>query len=96
MAFDADDLAAFLDADMPGYQAATYDGATAINGLFRNAGAIGLGIVAGTDPTFTCRADDIAADPRDKTLLINGTAYTIADYRPDATGEMMVLSLQAP
>lgn len=94
MGFDAADRAALLDEDMPGYALATYDGTAAVAGLFRAVPSVVLGLVGGSEPAFLCEADDLAADPRGKTLVVNGTSYTIRDATPDGRG-FVSLQLEA-
>lgn len=92
----AESLDAFLRTDDFAV-AATYDGATTVNGLFDNghADAFAGVAVAGSSPSFVCKAADVAADPRGKTLLIGSATYTIREFQPDLTGGLVTLILEA-
>lgn len=87
MAF-TEDLDAFLDEDEFAV-AALYDGTASILGIFDNGygeAPLGLVGVGGTEPRFRCKAADVDADPADKTLVIDGTSWTIVRGEPDGTG----------
>ena len=93
----AADRLSFLDVDEFGVSA-TYDGATAIIGIFDNdflqvlGGEIG---VESSGPQFLCRTADVSSVVHGKTLLIGSTTYTVKGVEPDGTG-MTTLMLQAP
>lgn len=82
MPFDADDLAAFNDPDMPGYVVATIGG-SAVEGRFRAAYADALGM-AGTQPGFSAPLDDLAGVEEGAAVVIGGVSYTVEEVkRPD-------------
>lgn len=72
---------------------ATYNGATSVNGIFDSPdlGVLGVG---GDNPSFMCKASDVAADPTGKTLVVNGTTYTIRDIRPQDDATIVQLQLE--
>jgi hypothetical protein len=72
--------------------AATYDTTQTVNGIFDEPDFGQLG-VAGTNPTFTCRAADVAANPTGKPLIVNAVTYAIRDIRPLDDGAVVVLEL---
>lgn len=77
MAFDAADLAAFNDPDMPGAVVATIS-STAIAGRFRKAYAEIL-MTAGNKPTFVAAIADLAGVALDAAAEIDGINYTVAE-----------------
>lgn len=82
---DAADRAAMLE----DWDTATYDGDTALAGIFDNGYAeAGVGVVGvqGTGPQFVCREADVDANPTGKALVVNGTSYTVVRGEPDGTG----------
>lgn len=94
MPFDAADIAAFNDSDMPGYYAATL-GAASVAGRFRaNYGEV-LGI-AGGQPAFSGASSDLTGAAVGGSIIIGGTSYTITAIEPDALGQtgQTVLRLQ--
>ncbi len=90
MAF-TEDLTDFINDDTPGYVLATLDGIS-VEGIFDNGSAAGLGML-GTNPTFTCASASAPSSKRNKTLVVNGTSYTVREIKPDGTG-MSVLELE--
>ena len=84
MPFDADDLAAFNDADMPGYALATI-GASEVAGRFRKDYAEALGI-AGSVPQFSAADDDLTGVTQGSSLSIAGTGYTVTSIQPNGRG----------
>lgn len=93
MPLDAADIAMFFDEDMPGYALASIGGAE-IPGLFRSPYAESFGLAAGSAPVFRCASADVASVAQDAAATINGTAYTVAEIKPDGTG-MTLLILEA-
>ena len=90
----SEDLDLFFDpADFA--TAATYNGATAVNVIFDAAYLEQLGI-SSTNPVALGKASDFPAAAVNKTLLINGTTYTIRDRQPQDDGAMVLLQLSAP
>jgi hypothetical protein len=92
MPFDAADLAAFLDPDMPGYALATVGGAP-VGGLFRSPYAESFGLVGTGSPAFRALSSDLAAVAPGDSIDIRDTAYRVAAVRPDGAG-MTVLDLK--
>lgn len=90
-----EDLSVFFDADEFAI-AATLQGGGTVNVLFDNEYTRALDMVASTDPVAVARAADVAAGDVNKTLTINGTAYTIRDRQPIDDGAMVRLQLEAP
>lgn len=84
MPFDADDLAAFQDADMPGYALATI-GASEVAGRFRKDYAEAFG-VAGNAPQFAAADADLAGVSQGSSLTIGGTGYTVTAIQPNGRG----------
>lgn len=83
MAFDADDLAAFNDPDMPGYAVATIGG-TSIAGRFRKSYGEAL-MVSGIKPTFVASVAELSACAVGAAVKIGGVDYTIDEIiTPDA------------
>jgi hypothetical protein len=79
------------DADRRGFldEEALYDGSATIPGNFANGNAeapAGLVGVLGREPSFRCIEDDVDEDPAGKTLVVNGTSYTIIRGEPDGFG----------
>ena len=91
MPFDAADIAAFNDSDMPGYAAATL-GASTVDGRFRQSYAEALG-VGGGQPMFAAASSTLTAAAVGGTATIGGTSYTITAIEPDTFGQT-VLRLQ--
>jgi voltage-gated potassium channel Kch len=91
--FEATDLAALTDPADFG-TVATYNGSTAVNGVFssRYHEPFG-GEVEGQALTFLCAASDLPNAAQNDTLLINGTTYTVVNVRP-ARGGLIELVLR--
>jgi len=87
-----EDLTEFLDTDDHAV-AATYDGATTVNGIFDNAYVDVLG-VASANPVFLCRAADVPAAGVSKTLVVSGTTYKIRNREPESDGSLVLLQLE--
>lgn len=88
MAF-AEDASEFLDTVHGFAVAATWNGTTTVNGIFDNEYfEIGVGTpgAEGSQPSFFCRAADVAAAAQGDTLLINSVTYTVVSVQPDGTG----------
>lgn len=78
-----EDFAGFFDtADFA--TAATFDGASTVNGIFLSADQDVLG-VAQPHPVFRCAAASVSS-PVGKTLVIGSTTYIIRDATDDGTG----------
>jgi hypothetical protein len=93
---DSDDAAAMLDPADFGTEA-VYNSAATVNVIFDREYLRQLGIVAGADPSALGRASDFpAATAVGKTLLIDGTSYTIRDRMPQDDGALVLLQLEAP
>ena len=91
MPFDAADIAAFNDSDMPGYAAATL-GASTVAGRFRQSYAEVMGI-SGGQPMFGAASSDLTTAAIGGTVTIGGANYTITAIEPDTFGQT-VLRLQ--
>lgn len=91
MPFDADDIAAFNDSDMPGYAAATL-GAATVAGRFRASYAEVLGI-SGRQPAFSGASSELTGAAIGGAITIGGSSYTITEIEPDTFGQT-VLRLQ--
>jgi hypothetical protein len=87
MNWDATDLAAIFDPDMPGYAAATIGG-VAVPGLFGSGfGTAFGGLVSGEEPTFRCAAAAVASVTEGSTLIIGATTWTVrSDPELDGSG----------
>jgi hypothetical protein len=85
MPFDTDDIAAFVDADMPGYVLATVAGVP-VGGLFDNGYTEAFGMVSGRTPSLKCASSAVAAAVRGTAVVVNGANYTVALPQPGTTG----------
>lgn len=91
MPFDAADIAAFNDSDMPGYYAATLGTAT-VAGRFRHSYAEALGI-GGGQPMFSGASSALTGASVGGSIIIGGVSFTITAIEPDTFGQT-VLRLQ--
>jgi hypothetical protein len=57
-----------------------------VDGIFDNAFELVQGAVEDSQPTFTCRAGDIADVSHGATLTIGTTTYKVVGVHPDGTG----------
>jgi len=76
------------------WESAGYGGTKTVSGVFLNGyaeAAVGLVGVGGTEPRFVCAAADVDADPTGKSLVIDGTTWTIIRGEPDGTGLMRLV-----
>lgn len=89
MSLDADDLAQFMDEDMPGYITATVSG-TPVGVLFSNGYGSALGM-AGSAPAILAQAADVSGVARGAAVTVDGTAYTVASIEPDGSGHTRLL-----
>ena len=89
MPFDAADVAAFFDEDMPGYAIGTFSFGD-VDGLFSNNYADALGF-SGTSPVFVCSKTDAASVAQGDAVVIGGINYTISRIEPDAGMTRLVL-----
>jgi hypothetical protein len=87
-----EDLDTFLDTEEHALEA-TYDGATAVKVIFDNEYLEQLGI-AGTGPVALGKAATFPANAVGKTLLVNGTSYTIRGREPVDDGAFVRLTLK--
>lgn len=86
-----EDLSAFFqNADFA--TSAYYDGTRTIQVIFDQPD-LTQNMVAGTNPTALCNADDVDADPTGKTLVIDSVTYTIRDFQPQDDGSVVQLQL---
>lgn len=91
MPFDAADLSAFVDPDMPGYVSATIDGQP-VAGLFHERYEEAFGLVGGTGPVLRV-VDAVAAD-RGSSVVIGARSFTVAVVRVEMF-RMKSLQLEA-
>lgn len=90
-AWDADDLATLLDADMPGHHVATI-GAAQVGGLYRAPYADALGgLVGGNSPTFRAATADLAGVAVGTALTVAGLNYTVDAMRPVNLGHTVLI-----
>lgn len=87
--FDADDLAAFFDPDMPGHALATIGGKE-VGGLFRKPYAESFGLVGGDNPAFRAPSSDLTGVRAGDDIAINDIHYTVASVRPDGAGTTLL------
>jgi len=73
--------------------AAVFDGTNVINGIAGNAYATVDGIATST-PTFECVGSSVPS-AIGKSLVVDGTSYTIVGIRPDGYG-WVILDLEVP
>lgn len=92
MTFDAADLAAFFDPDMPGYAVASFAGGD-VAGLFGSGYAQAMAMVSGSQPTFQAPAADLGAVAEGTALTINAVSYKVREVRPGSAG-ITVLALE--
>ena len=69
---------------------AMYAEGVSIEGMFFNpfqeAGDAQFSVFNSTNPVFVCLATDVDTDPRNDSLRIDDTEYTIVNYQTDGTG----------
>ena len=94
MPFDADDLAAFLDPDMPGYVVAEIDGRS-VGGLLRRSSGLRDGLLLQEPPTFTSLVDHLADVLPGDVLTVGGRPYRVTELRPGSEG-LAILDLSHP
>lgn len=91
MAFDAADLAAFVDIDMPGYVSATVNGQP-VAGLFREQYAEAFGLVGGSTPAL--RVLESVSASVGNAVAIAARNFLIVNIKPELLG-MKALILEA-
>jgi hypothetical protein len=89
MPFDADDLAMFADADMPGYAQALVAGVDSVVGRFHADYVDPLGI-SSNQPVFMADESLLDSAVSGATVVIGGTSYTVAARKPQRTGELLL------
>lgn len=82
--WNADDRAALIDPDMPGYAQAVKADLSTVDGLFRRPSDQAFGLVRGNNPVFLCNASQAPA--RQATLTIHGDSYRVVGVDPDGNG----------
>lgn len=69
---------------------AIYNGGVSIEGVFFNAfqetGDAQFSVFNSSNPVFVCQVEDVSSAPRNDTLTIDSTVYTIVNHQPDGTG----------
>lgn len=88
-----EDLAAFFDVDAFA-SVATYDTDTTVSVIYSAPGVDAFNI-GSTAPEAMVIASAVDADPRGKTLVIDGSTFTIREFTPDLTGRVLTLKLEA-
>ena len=88
MPFDADDIAAFNDSDMPAYALATI-GAASVAGRFRMASEDVFGLTPTLVPEFSAASGDLSAVVPGDTVTIESTTYTVAAVKSRDEGQGM-------
>lgn len=91
MPFDAADIAAFFDPDMPGYAVATFSGGVTVAGLFVNNYATAFGLVGGSRPALTVSAAALPSVAIGDAVAINSTDYAIAEIQPRSAGVLVMM-----
>jgi len=71
---------------------ANYNSGTTIKGIFSN-GYVEVGGIESKRPLFTCAAADVSGVNHGKSLVVNGTTYSVVGVQPDDTGFMTVMVL---
>ena len=72
---------------------ATYDGSAEISVILDHEFLQAVGVMGGRQTGALVKASDVAANPKGKSLLIDGTTYTIESIRPIDDGAVAVLEL---
>lgn len=93
MAF-TEDLAPFFDTVSGFAVEARYDAKYTVPVIFDRAYLEQLGAVSGAAPAALGKATDFATAPVGKTLVINGTTYTIRAREPQDDGAVVLLRLE--
>jgi hypothetical protein len=88
MPFDAADIVAFNDSDLPGYALATI-GAASVAGRFRAVSQDAFGVVITDRASFAAAASDLSTVAVDSSIVIAGTTYTVAEVLPHDAGTGM-------
>ncbi len=91
-AFDTQDLAIFLDGDMPGFRVSIVAGVS-VGGLFRRPYAESFTLIGGDNPSFRGLSSDLESVLPGDDIEVDGHHYTVASTRPDGMG-MIVLDLK--
>lgn len=81
--WDAADLAALIDPDLPGYALATRADLSTFGVLFRNPAAETFGI-GGNNPSALCV--QTSAPARNALIVINAVTYKVTRPEPDGKG----------
>lgn len=89
--FDAADLSAFFDPDMPGFVSATLSGQT-VGGLFRERYAEAFGLVGGGDPVL--RVPAATAPSEGDAVQIGARAFTVRTVKLAEPG-VLALELES-
>lgn len=91
--WDAADIAALIDPDLPGYALGTKADLSTIDGLLREPYGEAFGMVGGSDPSYICA--ESAAPDVGSALTIDAVAYTVKRRKRDGHG-LMTLDLETP
>jgi hypothetical protein len=74
---------------------ATYNGASTLRVIFDRAYVEPLSGIAGTNPTALVQTSALPdANPVGKSLVVNGTTYTIVAFEPQDDGKITLLQLR--
>jgi hypothetical protein len=72
--------------------AADFGGAVGVvSGVFGNEYAEAFGAVAGSRPVFDCLTSRVATVARDAAVTVDGTAYTVAEIKPNGSGRTVLV-----
>ena len=93
MPFDAADIAAFNDSDMPAYALATI-GAASVAGRFHARYGVALGI-GGGQPMFGAASVDLASVSPGDAVTINAINYTVNEKQTGDIGQTMLMLQEA-
>lgn len=85
MTLAADDLAAFVDEDMPGYVLASIGGSD-VPGLFRAPYSGAFGLVASSAPEIMVLTADATGVTVGTSVTVPAGTYTVAEVQPTGNG----------
>jgi hypothetical protein len=83
-----------LSVFFPDFGQSAVVGGEQVSVIFDNAyegASVGAMVMAGTQPAITLATADVPANPVGATVTTGGSAYTIAEHRPDGTGMSVCL-----
>lgn len=71
---------------------ANYESGTSVNGIFSK-GYVEVQGVESERPMFTCALSDVSGIAHGKSLVVDGTTYSVVGVQPDETDLMVTLVL---